>query len=186
MRDLIGSSPSASFQRAGVQKTEVWTSRTDRKWGTGVSTQGSRGDSSRLELGGEDPSTPEKEQDTSPVQPALQQEAGRSPALRMESCCEQVALGRLAGPSLQQLPLPLFREGSFKGMLMIPTKSSVGTRERRMDLIRMASPFPVWISCKVGLESKINEVPTLLLQKPGAVKWFSLSGGWGGYTSMFP
>lgn len=104
----------------------------------------------------------------------------------MESCCEQVALGRLAGPSLQQLPLPLFREGSFKGMLMIPTKSSVGTRERRMDLIRMASPFPVWISCKVGLESKINEVPTLLLQKPGAVKWFSLSGGWGGYTSMFP
>lgn len=69
------------------------------------------------------------------MQPALQQEAGRSPALRMESCCEQVALGRLAGPSLQQLPLPLFREGSFKGMLMIPTKSSVGTRERRMDLI---------------------------------------------------
>ena len=102
----------------------------------------------------------------------------------MESCCAQEALGRPAGLSLQQLPLPLFREGSFKGMLMIPTKSSVGTRERRMDLIRMASPFPVWISCKGDLESKINEVRTLPLHKPGAVKWFSLSGAWGGYTSV--
>jgi hypothetical protein len=46
--------------------------------------------------------------------------------------------------------LPLFREGSLRGMLMIPTRSSVGTRERRMDRIRMASPFPVWMSCHTG------------------------------------
>lgn len=62
-------------------------------------------------------------------------------------------LGRLQH-SLQPLLLPLFREGSFKGMLMIPTKSSVGTRERRIDLIRMASPFPAWMSCNAGVENK--------------------------------
>lgn len=61
--------------------------------------------------------------------------------------------------STQPLLLPLFRDGSFKGMLTMPTKSSVGTRERRIDLIRRASPFPVWISCRAGLESKTQAVP---------------------------
>lgn len=74
--------------------------------------------------------------------------------------------GRLAELSLQLLLLPLFSEGSFNGMLMIPTRSSVGTRERRIDLIRMASPFPVWISCNAGLENDIKEVPTPLTTPP--------------------
>lgn len=58
---------------------------------------------------------------------------------------------------LLEFLLPLFKEGSFRGMLIIPTKSSVGTRERRIDLIRMASPFPVWISYNAGLENEIEE-----------------------------
>lgn len=78
---------------------------------------------------------------------------------------------RLAGPL--EFLLPLFKEGSFRGMLIIPTKSSVGTRERRIDLIRMASPFPVWISYNAGLEDEIEEwsppiQPTPNLQSNGS------------------
>lgn len=90
----------------------------------------------------------------------------------------------LAALNPELLLLPLFREGSFKGMLMIPTKSSVGTRERRIDLIRMASPFPVWISCNARLENKIKELlhSHSTPSKSLAVKWFYLRGG---YSSKF-
>lgn len=54
-------------------------------------------------------------------------------------------LKRLQADNL--IKLPLFPVGSFSGILIIPTKSSVGTRERRIDRILIASPFPVWISC---------------------------------------
>lgn len=172
-RAPVGPSPSASLQMTRVQKTV--RSGLAAFMGHGVrKSQPKRAEEtiSQLELGGENSSPPEKERDLVPVKPALQEEAGRTPTLPTGSCCERVAPGRLAGLS-SATPLPLFREGSFKGMLMIPTKSSVGTRERRMDLMRMASPFPVWISCKVGLESKINEVPIRPLHptfKPWAVK----------------
>ena len=156
-RAPVGPSPSAPLQMTGVQKTVRSGLAVLMGHGVGKSQPQRAETSSQLELGGENSSPPEKERDLVPVKPALQEEAGRTPALPTGSCHERVALGRLSGLS-SAIPLPLFREGSFKGMLMIPTKSSVGTRERRMDLIRMASPFPVWISCKVGLESKINEV----------------------------
>lgn len=68
--------------------------------------------------------------------------------------------------------LPLFREGSFRGMLMIPTRSSVGTRERRMDRIRMASPFPVWMSCNVRLKKEIRWMKFLHLHSTPATHFW--------------
>lgn len=44
---------------------------------------------------------------------------------------------------IKVLKLPLLTVDSFSGILIIPTKSSVGTRDRRIDLIRIASPFPL-------------------------------------------
>lgn len=92
---------------------------------------------------------------------------------------------RLGGPRLQLLLLPLFREGSFNGMLIIPTKSSVGTRERRIDLIRMASPFPVWISCKAGSEEDQEGplTPPPPASRALATKGFSARAG---HASQFP
>lgn len=146
---------------------------------------GSRGENSQLEPGGEERIHQQKRRKTFPgaVCPARRSIEGlywQTEVWPWESS-PQWGLAAL-NPKL--LLLPLFREGSFKGMLMIPTKSSVGTRERRIDLIRMASPFPVWISCNAGLENKIKEVPTLVPppSKSLAVKWFYLRTG---YTSKF-
>lgn len=44
------------------------------------------------------------------------------------------------------LVLPLAIVGIWNAMLMTPTKSPNGIRDRKIDLIRMASPFPAWIS----------------------------------------
>lgn len=52
------------------------------------------------------------------------------------------------------MKLPLLTVDNFSGILIIPTKSSVGTRDRRIDLIRIASPFPLWISCQKKLSIK--------------------------------
>ncbi len=41
---------------------------------------------------------------------------------------------------------PLASVGIRNGMLITPTRSSMGMSERRMARIRMASPFPAWIS----------------------------------------
>lgn len=43
----------------------------------------------------------------------------------------------------ESIELPLLTVDNFSGILIIPTKSSVGTRDRRIDLIRIASPFPL-------------------------------------------
>lgn len=42
--------------------------------------------------------------------------------------------------------LPLAMVGMWKGILITPTKSSSGIKDRRIDLILMASPLPAWIS----------------------------------------
>lgn len=42
--------------------------------------------------------------------------------------------------------LPFFRLGMKNGMLMTPTRSSTGTRDLKIALIRMASPLPAWIN----------------------------------------
>lgn len=44
--------------------------------------------------------------------------------------------------------IPLLTTGILRGMLMMPTRSIVGTRERKMARIRSASPLPALISCK--------------------------------------
>lgn len=50
-------------------------------------------------------------------------------------------------PLLSPAPsTPLPRVGICSGRLMMPTRSSRGTRERRMARIRRASPLPAWIS----------------------------------------
>ena len=72
-RALVGPSPSASFQRAGVHKTvrsgsAVLIGNRVLK----VPHRRARGDSSQLELGGENSLSPEKEQETQPAQPAPQ------------------------------------------------------------------------------------------------------------------
>lgn len=42
--------------------------------------------------------------------------------------------------------IPLLMIGILSGILMIPTRSSVGTSERRMARIRRASPLPLLMS----------------------------------------
>ncbi|KAL0602946.1 hypothetical protein AAY473_029161 [Plecturocebus cupreus] len=111
-------------------------------------------ESSWLELRGEN-SSQEKERDTFPVQPCPASLDLGVAVLEAESYSIQWLLGDCCF-SLQSLSLPLLREGSFKGILMIPTRSSVGTRERRMDLMRMASPFPVWMSWKIGSRIRLD------------------------------
>ena len=161
------------------EDSEVWASHIYRTRSREISTQRSRGEKQAAGAGRRELLTTRKRARSCPC------EACPAVGGREDPCTAHRVLLRAGGPGeagrtqSSAIPLPLFREGSFKGMLMIPTKSSVGTRERRMDLIRMASPFPVWISCKVGLESKINEVPIRPLHptfKPWAVKSFSLLG----------
>lgn len=41
---------------------------------------------------------------------------------------------------------PLARLGMENGMLITPTRSSIGIRDLRMALMRMASPLPAWIN----------------------------------------
>lgn len=43
--------------------------------------------------------------------------------------------------------LPLLTTGILSGMLIMPTRSSVGTKERKMARILRASPLPLFISC---------------------------------------
>lgn len=43
--------------------------------------------------------------------------------------------------------LPLLTTGILSEMLMMPTRSSVGTKERKMARILRASPLPLLISC---------------------------------------
>lgn len=42
--------------------------------------------------------------------------------------------------------LPFAMVGMWKAILITPTKSSSGIKDRRIDLILMASPLPAWIS----------------------------------------
>lgn len=42
--------------------------------------------------------------------------------------------------------LPFAIVGMWKGILITPTKSSKGIKDRRMDRILIASPLPAWIS----------------------------------------
>lgn len=55
--------------------------------------------------------------------------------------------------------VPLLTMGIFGGMLMIPTRSTVGTRERRMARIRSASPFPALMSWKREYPSESQVCP---------------------------
>ena len=95
-RAPVGPSPSASLQMTGVQKTVRSGLAVLMGHGVGKPQPKRAETSSQLELGGENSSPPEKERDLVHVKPALQEEAGRIPALPTGSCCEQVALGRLA------------------------------------------------------------------------------------------
>lgn len=52
---------------------------------------------------------------------------------------------------------PLLRLGIENGMLMTPTKSSMGISERRIALIRMASPLPAWINFIQIRREYVNE-----------------------------
>jgi len=47
---------------------------------------------------------------------------------------------------VQKVCSPLVRLGMENGMLMTPTRSSIGIRDLKMALIRIASPLPAWIS----------------------------------------
>lgn len=123
-------------------------------------TQGRRGESSWLEPGAENNSS---QQDVPLGCMPLSGSLGGALRPRALSRRTQQPSGGLVGLSLQLLLLPFFKDGSFRGMLMMPTRSSVGTRERRIDLIRRASPFPVWISCKARLKSQITETLTARL-----------------------
>lgn len=79
---------------------------------------------------------------------------------------------------------PLWTTGIFRGMLMIPTRSTVGTRERKMARIRSASPLPALMSCKAdrtGLDplQHINSHPA------AATTWYgNKEGCWLGLTSL--
>jgi len=43
---------------------------------------------------------------------------------------------------------PVFIIGKLKGMFMMPSRSSLGTRDLKIALNRMASPLPASMSCK--------------------------------------
>lgn len=60
-------------------------------------------------------------------------------------CFAHITRAKLREPAPCWL-VPLLMMGILRGMLMIPTRSSVGTRERRMARIRRASPFPLLMS----------------------------------------
>lgn len=59
--------------------------------------------------------------------------------------------------------IPLLTTGIFRGMLMMPTRSTVGTRERKMARIRSASPLPVLISCERNIQVRPGQRSLLLL-----------------------
>lgn len=158
VRASTGPIPLASFQSLDCSEDcEIWTVRIDGTWGTGVCDTGAE---ERVAGWSQEERTPHQKKDkTCPLLPACRTSLEGACAGGQSPDPERVAPGKTQ-LSLQLLFLPLFREGSFKGMLMIPTKSSVGTRERRIDLIRMASPLPAWISCNAGVENKVKEAPT--------------------------
>ena len=54
--------------------------------------------------------------------------------------------------------VPLLVMGILSGILIIPTRSSVGTRERKMARIRRASPFPLLMSWRREKEMKIGKI----------------------------
>lgn len=61
---------------------------------------------------------------------------------------EHIEDQKTKNPLVPNPDVPLLTTGILEGMLMMPTRSNVGTRERKMARIRSASPLPALISWK--------------------------------------